>query len=84
MNGSEIKEIRTRLGLGRTEFALLIGYVGNDRNNNLRVRRLEAEEQAPLYLARYLWLIERWVEEHGALPAWPDHLRIEGEERPWT
>ena len=77
---NDIKDIRTRLGLGRTEFALrVIGYTGTDRNNNLRVRRLEAEEEAPLYLARFLWLVERWVHEHGSLPVWPEHLQIEGE-----
>ena len=32
---NEIKESRTRLGLGRTDFALrVIGYTGTDRNNN--------------------------------------------------
>jgi hypothetical protein len=84
MTGAELKRIREELGLGRNDFALLLGYVGNDRNNNLRVRRLEDEELVPLYIGRLVWLIVHWYAEHGSLPHWPVELRIEGEERPWT
>ena len=84
MSDSEVREARHRLGLSRGELALLIGYVGTDRNNDTRVRRLEADEEPPLYLLRFLWLVERWREEHGGdLPAWPEHLKIEGETEPW-
>lgn len=85
MTGAELRVIRERLELGRTEFALLLGYIGNDRNNNLRVRRLEDEELVPLYIARLVWLLDRFHREHnGNLPHWPDSLRIEGGEHPWT
>jgi hypothetical protein len=83
MNGAELKAIRAEFGLVRDDFALLLGYVGNDRNNNLRVRRLEHEEEVPLYMGRFVWLIKRWREEHGDFPHWPENLRIEGETEPW-
>jgi hypothetical protein len=85
MTGAELKTIRQNLELRRSEFALLLGYVGNDRNNNLRVRRLEEEELVPLYIGRLVWLIDRWCREHnGNLPHWPEALKIEGETKPWT
>lgn len=85
MSDSEVRDIRERLGMGRTEFALLLGYLGSDENNKVRVRRLEAEDEPHLLLLRYLWLIEAWKDEHdGSLPHWPNHLRIEGTRKPWT
>lgn len=83
MTGKEFRLVRERLKLGRSQFALLLGYVGNDRNNNLRVRRLEDEELVPLYIARLLWLIDQYRIEHGNLPHWPSGLKIEGESEPW-
>jgi hypothetical protein len=83
MTGDDIHGYRKKFELSRTAFALLLGYVGNDRNNDTRVRRLEAEEEPSLLLCRFLWLVDRWRDEHGALPAWPEELKIEGEEQPW-
>ena len=83
MTGDQLKDIRRRLGKGRHDFALLIGYTGSDRNNDLRIRRLEAGDQVPLYIGRLAWLI--WVDyaEKGVLPFWPEYLHIEGEKEPW-
>jgi hypothetical protein len=83
MTGDQLKHIRYKLGKGRHDFALLIGYTGSDRNNDLRVRRLEAEDQVPLYIGRLAWIILEQYEETGDLPHWPDHLHIEGEQEPW-
>lgn len=84
MSESEVTKARHRLGLSRGELALLLGYVGTDRNNDTRVRRLESEEEPHLLVLRFLWLVERWREEHsGDLPAWPEHMKIEGETEPW-
>jgi hypothetical protein len=83
MTGEQMKEIRKMVGLGRASFALLLGYTGSDRNNDLRVRRLEAEEQVPLYIGRLVWMIMKHYHRTGKLPIWPDHLHIEGESEPW-
>ena len=83
MTGEQMKEIRNMVGLGRGKFALLLGYTGNDRNNDLRVRRLEAEAQVPLYIGRLVWMIWSHYDRTGELPHWPDHLHIEGESEPW-
>jgi hypothetical protein len=83
MTGGQLKEIRDMLGLRRGKFALLLGYTGNNRNNDLRVRRLEAEEQVPLYIGRLVWMIWNHYDRTGELPHWPDHLHIEGESEPW-
>ena len=83
MNGGQLKEIRNMLGLGRAKFALLLGYTGSDRNNDLRVRRLEAGEQVPLYIGRLVWMIWTHYDQTGELPHWPEHLHIEGEQEPW-
>jgi hypothetical protein len=83
MTGEQMKEIRRRLGVGRGGFALLLGYTGSDRNNYLRVRRLEAEDQVPLYIGRLAWMIWNHYDRTGELPHWPDHLHIEGEKEPW-
>lgn len=85
MTGDDVRTIRQTFELGRTKFALLLGYIGNDRNNNLRVRRLESEELVPLYMGRFIWLLQRYREEHdGNLPSWPTNLKIEGEHEPWA
>ena len=83
MTGEQMKEIRNMVGLGRGKFALLLGYTGSDRNNDLRVRRLEAEDQVPLYIGRLVWMIWNHYDRTGELPHWPDHLHIEGEQEPW-
>jgi hypothetical protein len=83
MTGEQLKHLRHNFGVGRRDFALLLGYTGSDRNNDLRVRRLEAEAQVPLYIGRLAWMIWNHYDRTGELPHWPDHLRIEGEDEPW-
>ena len=83
MTGEHLKYIRQQLGVGREDFALLLGYTGTDRNNENRVKRLEAEDQVPLYIGRLLWLIWDIYEESGELPHWPDYLHISGRSEPW-
>ena len=83
MTGDQLKYIRHKLGKGRHDFALLMGYTGSDRNNDLRMRRLEAGEQVPLYIGRLAWMLWMFYEERGELPYWPDHLHIEGESETW-
>ena len=83
MTGEQLKHLRHHFGVGRSSFALLLGYTGSDRNNDLRVRRLEAEDQVPLYIGRLVWMIWNHYDRTGELPHWPDHLHIDGESEPW-
>lgn len=84
MTGAEFKRIRKSLEMERGEFALLIGYRGSDRNNETKIKRLEDGEQVPLYIARFVWLIQLYFHTHnGNLPSWPNHLRFEGSKQPW-
>jgi hypothetical protein len=84
VTGAEMKESRKRLELQRPDFALLLGYIGNDRNNENRIKKYEDSELVPLYIGKLVWLIETYVHEHnGNLPHWPENLRIEGEDQPW-
>jgi hypothetical protein len=73
-----MREIRRRFRMERVDFAKLIGYTGTDRNNELRVKRLEnAGDPVPLYIARLLWLIGLWARGHNneipPFPEWPGY-----------
>ncbi len=57
--------------MDRLQFARLIGYTGTDRNDEMRVKRIENQPFVPLYIAKLLWLIEVWVRRVGELPAFP-------------
>lgn len=84
MNGSQMREIRRKLKMERAEFARLIGYTGTDRNNEMRVKRLENNgpgSPVPLYIARLVWLIDVVLEARVPFTAprfkngmidWPD------------
>jgi len=82
VTGAEMKALRLRLGLGRLEFARLIGYTGTDRNDEMRVKRYEDGELVPLYLARLFWLIEEFVRAHARLPVFPEWGGYEFEHSP--
>jgi len=72
MTGSEMKKIRDRMGLERLELARLIGYTGNDRNDESRIRKLESgAKQIPLYIARLVWLLSAHQRRTGILPEFP-------------
>lgn len=84
MTGDELKSIRKRLELDRHQFALLLGYVGNDRNNETRIKRYEDSDEVPLVPARLAWLIMEYSRRNcGNLPHWPDNMHIEDEPEPW-
>lgn len=73
MTGSELREVRRRLRLERLAMARLIGYTGTDRNDTMRIKRLEnSSDPVPLYIARLVWLIEVWSRRYGTLPPFPD------------
>jgi hypothetical protein len=84
MTGEQLREFRQAFGLSRHDFALhVIGYTGNDRNIDLRMRRLESDPRVPLHIGRLVWKV--WEDYHvtGKLPQWPATLQIEGEIPPW-
>ena len=82
MLGSELREIRHRLQMDRLQFARLLGYTGTDRNDVMRVRRLENGRQVPLYLARLVWLVAAWVRRTNAMPPFPEWPGYEFEHTP--
>lgn len=83
MHGTELKQIRQRLGMDRFQFARLIGYTGTDRNNETRLRSYEnGKLQVPLYIARFADLIQRWYLIFGRLPDFPDWPGYEFDRRP--
>lgn len=68
-----MREIRRRLRMDRLQFARLIGYTGTDRNDEMRVKRLEnAGDPVPRHIARLVWLIAIWTRTHNELPPFPD------------
>ena len=72
MKPRELMELRKRIGLDRLQFARLIGYTGTDRNDEMRVRRLETgTDVVPLYIARLGHLIENYQIAFGRLPIFP-------------
>ena len=84
MTGEDLRAIRDTFGLGKTAFALLLGYTGSDVNNHTRIKKLEkGDELVPLYIARFVWLIHQRYIATGKLPSWPEELRIEDGTEPW-
>lgn len=72
MTGPEMKAIRQKMGLDRVEMARLIGYTGNDRNDESRISKLESgAKQIPLYIARLVWLLGAHQRRTGILPEFP-------------
>jgi hypothetical protein len=83
MHGIELKRIRQNLGMDRVQFARLIGYTGTDRNNETRLRSYEnGKLQVPLYIARFVWLIDRYRDHTGILPQFPRWPGYEFESKP--
>ena len=81
MKGSEFREIRESLGLTPNEFAIELGYRGNERNNDALIGKYEnGTRQIPLTVASLAWLIRDWVALLRAatgstdieLPDWPE------------
>lgn len=73
MHGNEFRSLREKMGLDRLAMARMIGYTGTDRNDVMRIRRLEnSGEPVPLYIARLVWLIDEYSEVQGWRPHFPD------------
>jgi hypothetical protein len=73
MTGPELEKFRESLNMDRVKFGAFLGYTGLPSNNGTRVRRYEqSDEPIPLYLARYVWLLQCWIRRTGGLPHFPE------------
>jgi hypothetical protein len=77
----EFKQIRKSFDLSEADFMYLLGYAGNQNTMHLNCRRYEdGQRPIPLYLARYVWLLDRIASQDGVptdaygLPVWPEFL----------
>src|SRR5882724_11079991 len=91
VKGPEFRQIREELGLTPNEFAIELGYRGNERNNDALIDRYEnGSRQIPLTVASLAWLILEWVVLARAytghkdieLPDWPEWEGYELELKP--
>lgn len=83
MSPEEFKRIRMSFGLSRSSFAAMIGYTGTQANRRDRIKKFEnGKAQVPLYIARFVWLIEQHVLSMAPLglprvaicwPEWPGY-----------
>jgi transcriptional regulator with XRE-family HTH domain len=73
MMGAQFRSIRKKLGITKNQFAIELGYRGNDRNNCMLIKRYEqGRKQIPLTVASLAWLIEFVFDQSGKLPDWPE------------
>ena len=71
MKGPEFKAIRESFGLNPQDWMYELGYGGNKNTLRLNCERYEnGEKEIPLYLARYIWLVQQY--SHVGMPKWPD------------
>lgn len=82
MTGAELAEIRQRFGMTPAQFGSMLGYTGNRNTLDLLIRRYESGAKViPLYLARYIWLIDQVCFGTGlkfnseGFIKWPPNLR---------
>lgn len=67
MTGSELKEIRNRLGLGVISFGRALGYSGNNNTVNVQIRQFEADTRpVPFWVERLAIMFDRY----GVPPDW--------------
>lgn len=69
MDAQEFNEARQAFGMGRREFARLLGYTGSDRNNWITVKRYEnGERDIPPTIERLVRLLVWHRSDFGYLP----------------
>lgn len=69
MDGKEMAIVRQAFGLGRREFALLLGYTGESRNNWITIKRYETgERDIPPTIERLVILMRWYHQANGAVP----------------
>ena len=77
MTPETVAAIRSTLGLGRRDFARLIGYTGSDSNNWWTIARMESGKRpiSPAS-ARLISMIYLYWKTMGKLPDWEDMAQI--------
>lgn len=69
MTPKELSDARDLFGLGRRDFAQLLGYTGEPRNNWLTIKRYETGERIiPPMVARLVRLLIWFKNDTGYLP----------------
>jgi len=78
----EFKRIRKSFDLSEADFMYALGYAGNQNTMHLNCRRYEdGSRPIPLYLARYVWLLDKvggisdqpdLERDEAGLPIWPN------------
>jgi transcriptional regulator with XRE-family HTH domain len=73
MSGREFRKIRAHLGLSMDDFAIELGYEGNENGNENTIARFETGKRpVPLAVAKLAWMMQK----HG-IPEWPEYLEAE-------
>jgi hypothetical protein len=73
MNGKDFRAIRNKLGLTKHDYAIQLGYRGNELNNTVLMKRYEqGRKQIPLTVASLAFLLDHYFDHHCELPNWPD------------
>ena len=79
MKGADFKRIRKSFDLSEADFMYALGYAGNQNTMHLNCRRYEdGTRPIPLYLARFVWLVDQVAKSDGppltdeGMPRWPE------------
>lgn len=69
--------VRHSFGLGRREFAALLGYTGEPRNNWVTIKRYETEaREIPPTIERLVLLMRWYHSTYGQAPDFSNDLEI--------
>ena len=77
MTGAELILIRHAFGLGRREFAVLLGYTGEPRNSWITIKRYETgDREIPPTIERLVKLLRWYHHTTGATPDFETDLEV--------
>ena len=69
MTGDDLTSVRHSFGLGRREFAALLGYTGKPANNWVTIKRYETgEREIPPTIERLVILLRWYQRKTATLP----------------
>ena len=73
--GRALLSLRMRLKMTRAQFALAIGYVGDNRHNYAVVKRYEEDRRpVPVHILRLAYLLAEHFEREMRLPKWEGYF----------
>ena len=77
MTGADMALCRHAFGLGRREFAVLLGYTGEPRNNWVMIKRYESgKRDIPPTIERLVKLLRWYHHTTGETPDFETELEI--------